>query len=507
MSDIADIHEHHSSPPSEEPPLSDDIQPHIDLTHTNLTGDQQQALLDLLQRYRDVFALSPEELGRTDVIKYTIDTGDSPPVRLRPYRIPEIKKATVEKHVQDMLQRGIIRESTSPWCAPVVLVSKKDGGDRFCLDYRRLNRVTKKDSYPLPRIDSTLDALSGTKYFTTLDLMAGYWQCQLDESSKEKTAFITHRGLYEFEVLPFGVVNGPSHFQRVMECILRGLTYETCLIYLDDVILFSRSFEEHLERLEEVFQRFRGANLKLKPSKCHFACSKVNYLGHVVSAEGVQPDPEKISAVKEFPVPRTVKHVRSFLGLCNYYRKFVFNFAKIAAPLNNLTRKNTVFHWDDNCQQAFDTLKTALTEAPILAYPDFTIPFDLYVDASDEGIGMVLGQQQHGKEVVIAYAGRSLNSAEKNYSVTEREALSVVDGIKYFQSYLYGRKFTVHTDHICYPFVYSPRAMQHFTRFTSYRPRKVPHHSVIFTADFSTDSIFLCTLAPIIQRFTIPAPL
>ena len=204
---------------------------------------------------------------------------------------------------------------------------------------------------------------------------------------------------------------------------------------------------EHLVRLEEVLQRFRAANIKLKPNKCRFACPKVNFLSHVVSADGVLPDPEKINAVKDFPVPRTVKQVRSFLGLCNYYRKFVYNFARIAEPLNKLTRKNTVYNWDDRCQHAFDTLKKALTEAPILAYPDFTVPFDLYVDASDEGLGMVLGQHQNGKEVVISYAGRSLYPAEKNYSVTEREALAVVDGIKYFQPYLYGRKFAVHTDH------------------------------------------------------------
>ena len=229
-----------------------------------------------------------------------------------------------------------------------------------------------------------------------------------------------------------------------MECIFRGLTYETCLIYLDDVIIFSRIFEEHLLRLEEVFQRFRKVNIKLKPSKCHFCCDQVNYLGHVDSSASVEPDPQKVSVVKEFPVPRNVKKVRLFLGLWNYYRKFVRDFAKIAAPLNQLSRKRTPFVWDENCQIAFDTLKQALTEAPILAYPDFTLPFDLYVDASVEGIGMVLGQRQEGKEGVLAYAGRSLNTAKRNYSVTEHKGLAVVDGIKHFQSYLYGRHYHLH---------------------------------------------------------------
>ena len=304
--DVSHIEEHDSSPPTADLPDPGDVASHVDLSNSKLTADQQKAIKDLLAKYRDVFALTPDELGRTGIIKYTIDTGDSAPIRSRPYRIPETKKATVDQHINDMLARGIIRESISPWAAPIVLVSKKDGGDRFCVDYRRLNAVTKKDSFPLPRIDSTLHALSGMSLLSTLDLASGYWQC-------EKTAFISHRGLFEFEVLPFGVVNGPNYFQRLMECILRGLTYETCLIYLDDVIIFSRNFEEHLQRLDEVFQRFRNANIKLKPSKCHFCLDQVNYLGHVVSAAGVQPDPKKISSVKDFPAPRNVKRTSPFI--------------------------------------------------------------------------------------------------------------------------------------------------------------------------------------------------
>ena len=267
MEGISCIQEHDSTPLSKDSQPQDDVASRVDLSNSKLTADQQQALKDLLHKYRDVFALTPDELGRTGIIKYTIDTGDSAPIRSRPCRIPESKKATVNQHIDDMLARGIIRESPSPWAAPIVLVSKKDGGDRFCVDYRRLNAVTQKDSFPLPRIDSTLDALSGMSLLSTIDLFIGYWQCELDESAKPKTAFVSHGGLYEFEVLPFGVVNGSSYFQRVMECIFRGLTYETCLIYLDDVIIFSRIFEEHLLRLEEVFQRFRKVNIKLKPSK------------------------------------------------------------------------------------------------------------------------------------------------------------------------------------------------------------------------------------------------
>ena len=269
----------------------------------------------------------------------------------------------------------------------------------------------------------------------------------MDPESREKTAFVTHAGLFEFNVMPFGLCNATSCFQRLMECVLRSLNWRIALIYLDDVLVYSRTFSDHLDHLRLVFDRFREAGLKLKPKKCHFGQKSVKFLGHVISKHGVQPDPDKIKAIKEYPVPRKVKDVRAFLGLANYYRKFVKDFAKIAGPLHDLTKKALKFQWTDECQAAFERLKSALIQAPILAYPDFTLPFDLYVDASDEALGMVLGQVQNGREVVISYSGRKLLPAEKNYSVTEREALAVVAGIKYFQPYVYGRRFTVHTDH------------------------------------------------------------
>lgn len=269
----------------------------------------------------------------------------------------------------------------------------------------------------------------------------------MDEGSKEKTAFITHNGLYEFNVLPFGLRNSPATFQRLMTHALRGLEWDICLVYIDDLIIFSRTFEDHLHHLEQVFKRLREAGVRLKPSKCYFVQTKVDYLGHSVSGEGLSPNPNKIKAVQEFPLPTNATGVKAFLGLCNYYRRFIQGFAQIASPLNKLTSKHNKFCWTNECQIAFDTLKHALLSAPILAYPDFTQPFHLYVDASQTGIGLTLGQVIEGKERVIAYAGRDFNAAEKNYSATEHEALAVIDGIKRLQAYLYGRKFYIHTDH------------------------------------------------------------
>ena len=419
----------------------------LDLSESTLTAAQKVQLQSLVNEYRDIFALSPEELGRTDLVQHRIDTGDHPPIRQRPYRVSDKQRGIIEEHVTDMLNRGIIQPSVSPWASPVVLVKKKDNTDRFCVDFRRLNAVTRKDSFPIPRVDDTLDALNGTQFFSTMDLISGYWQVGVHADSREHTAFITYGGLYEFLVTPFGLANAPSTYQRLMEYVLRNLTYKICLIYLDDILVYSRTFMEHLDHLRQVFDRLRHANLKLKPSKCNFVCTKVNYLGHVVSPKGIAPDPDKISAVKDFPRPHNVKTVRSFLGLANYYRRFVKDFAKIAAPLKQLLRKDHKFAWTSQCEDAFKALKEALTSAPILAFPNFSEMFHLFVDASNDGIGATLGQIQNGKEVAIAYGGRDFNSAERNYSTTEREALAVIFGIKKFEPYLHGRKFILHTDH------------------------------------------------------------
>ena len=411
----------------------------------SLEKHERCLLLNTLLKYSDVF---DESLGQTDVITHRIDTGDATPIKQSPRRLPYAFREEAKSQVRDMLDQGVIQPSTSPWASPIVLVKKKDGKYRFCVDYRKLNSVTVKDAHPLPRVDDLLDSLQGSIMFSTLDLRTGYWQINMDPADREKTAFTTPDGLWEFLRLPFGVSNGCATFQRAIEIVLSGLTYETCLCYFDDIIIPSNSLAQQCQRLSLVLGRFREYNLRVKASKCSFGADKVTYLGHVVSSEGVQTDPGKIEAVSKLLPPKTVEQVRSFLGLTGYYRKFIPNYAALSAPLVALTKKGVKFAWENKHNLAFCTLKDKLCKAPILAYPKFDRPFTLHTDASDIGIGAVLSQiDTSGKESVISYCSRSLSDREKNYSATEKEALAVIFAVEHFRVYLLGRQFTLVTDH------------------------------------------------------------
>ena len=413
----------------------------------NLNEPQKSDAKDLLVRKKTKFAKNKSDLGRTKVVRHTIDVTQNRPIKVRYGRMPNSKREEGEKEIKRMLDQGIIVPSKSPWAAPVVLVRKKDGSIRVCTDFRLLNKITIKDSYPLPRIDDSLDALGGSVWFSTLDLASGYWQVEMDPKDQEKTAFSTQGGLYEYKVMPFGLANGPATFERLMEQVLRGLHWQTCLVYLDDIIVFSKTFETHLARLEEVIDRIGTAGLKLSPKKCHLFQTEVTFLGHVVNKDGIGTDPSKIEAVTSWPCPKSVKEVRSFLGLCSYYRKFVKGFATIAKPLHELTHKDQSFIWTVDCQKAFDTLKSTLTSSPILAYPSSEGDLILDTDASGVGIGAVLSQIQGDSERVIAYYSRTLNQPERQYCVTRRELLAVVEAVKHFHAYVYGRKVVVRTDH------------------------------------------------------------
>ena len=413
-----------------------------------VTEEQKKRMYQLVSAYADIFAASPTDYGHTNRLLHSINTGDHPPIRQQVRRLPPYKKEEIRTLLSQMQEKGIIRQSNSPWASPVVLVQKKGGTKRFCVDYRKLNSITRRDAYPLPRIDDTLSTMAGSKWFSTLDLISGYWQVEMSPEDQEKTAFCTPEGLFEFTVMPFGLCNAPATFQRLMDLVLSGLQWTECLVYLDDVIILGRDFEDHLRSLKLVFQRLRESGLKLKPAKCTLFQEKVSYLGHVISTEGIATDPNKSNQVAQWPVPTTAKEVQKFLGLANYYRRFVKGFASIAKPLHKLTERNAVFKWTKECEEAFVELRRRLTSTPILAHPDFSKQFTLDTDASNTGIGAVLSQKgEDGVERVIAFGSRLLTKPERNYCVTRRELLAVVFFTNHFRPYLLGRRFCLRTDH------------------------------------------------------------
>ena len=412
----------------------------------HLNQEEKQKLTNLLIKYQDVFSRSADDLGRTDRILHRVNTGTAAPIRQHARRLPLGKKEIEKAEIQKMLARDVIEPSKSPWSSPVVLVTKRDGSTRFCIDYRRVNEVLINDAFGIPRTDECLDSLAGGKWFACLDLNQGFFQVLLHPDDREKTAFITSQGLYQFKVTPFGLANSPSTFERLMEDVLRGLQWSECLLYIDDIIIPGPTIEESLTRLEHVFERLREANLKLKPSKCVLFQKSVKFLGHIVSEEGIHTDPEKVKAVQDWPVPRNVKEVKSFLGLCSYYRKFVQGFADIARPMHHACKKGTKFTWTETCQQSFDKLKQALTSPPILIYPIPGKQFILDTDASNFAVGAVLSQEVDGKEHVIAYMSKALHKHEISYCTTRKELLAVVTALKNFHPYLYGQKVILRTD-------------------------------------------------------------
>ena len=411
----------------------------VQIDESNLTSDQLSKARSVLNKWSDIFSKGPTDLGKTDLVKHSIKLTDETPFK-EPYRrIPPALFEEVCMHLKEMLDAGAIRESESPYSSNVVLVRKKDGSLRFCIDFRKLNSRTIRDSYNLPRIDDTIDTLIGAKYFSKLDLRSGYWQVEMNEDDKSKTAFsVDNLGFYECNRMAFGLTNAPATFQRLMERCMGELNLKECLIFLDDILVFSQNFEEHLERLEAVFSRLKQHGLKLKPSKCEFFKTKVTYLGHVVSESGVETDPDKISALASWPEPDNVKALRSFLGFTGYYRRFIRDYAKIVKPLNDLLvghptqksvskknkKKSSVpWKWGEAQKLAFNTLKEKLSSPPILAYADFSKPFILNTDASSEGLGAVLYQVQDGHEKVIAYASRGLRNSERHYPAHKLEFL------------------------------------------------------------------------------------
>ena len=408
----------------------------------------EEELSTLLDNFSGVFHDQQEGLsGAIGVPSMSIET-EGPPMFQRAYRAPLTKRQVIDDAVDEMLSDGVISPSNSPWASPVTLAPKKDGGYRVCIDYRRMNAVTKKDRYPLPHIQDIFDTVGCGKIFTTLDLKSGYWQLPVAEADREKTAFVCHRGQFQYNRVSFGLANAPSFFQRTMNHILAPLLGKCVLIYIDDLVIYSSSKAQHLRDLEQVFVLLDQFNLKLKRSKCEFGKPRVELLGYQIDARGIAPLPEKTAAIRDLPAPRNLKTTRSFLGLANYYRQCMPSYAHIAEPMVNLTRKGVDFNWTNQHDAAFQSLKGLLVSSHVMAHPDVHKPYKLYTDACDYAIGGILCQvDDQGVERVIQYISHQLNPVQRRWATIEKEAYAVVYALQKLRPYLLGADFVVYTDH------------------------------------------------------------
>jgi transposase InsO family protein/dUTPase len=439
----------------------------LDIGHLekHVTSDELHSVKHMLTKWRHIFSTDSMDLGKTSVLKHRIDLHDSIPIKEKARRIPPNMIEELRDHIQQLHSMGVIEESVSPWSSPIVLVRKKSGELRMCVDYRKLNAKTVKDSYRIPTIEELIDTLGGAKWFATLDLSSGYHQVMIEDADKEKTAFTAGPlGFWQYRRMPFGLCNAPALFQRMMERVLSGIHLKTALVYLDDIIVFGESVSELQERLGVVFAKVNQAGLKLKAQKCSLFRQELKYLGHIVSHEGVRCDPDLLAPVREWKPPQDVKELQRFLGFANFFRRFIKGFASIAQPLTELMgspktkgkhsrttkTESKPWIWKSTEQASFDNLKEALLSPPLLAYPDFTKPFIVRTDASTHGLGAVLCQDQGAKAgpQVIAYASRSLKPSEKHYSPYKLEFLGLFWAVTVkFQDYLKGASFTVLTDH------------------------------------------------------------
>ena len=408
-----------------------------------------ERLAEIIASAKDLFVEDLKEAPGTDLVCHSIHVTDDRPVSCRPYRMGPADLRILDDLLDDMLAKGVIVPSSAPYAFPVVLAEKEDGrnGKRFCVNYKKLNAKTIRDVMPLPRQDDLLDRFAGCVIFSHLDLHSGFWQVRMNPADVPKTTFTTYRGNHAFRVMPFGLTNAPATFQRLMNSVLQPCLGRFVEVYLDDIIIYSRTIEEHLSHLTSVFDLLRRAQLRMKRAKCRFGESELIFLGHRVGKDGVGTDPAKCLAIREAPTPKSMPQLRSFLGLASYYRRFVQNFAEIATPLHFLLRKGVPWAWGPDQQVAFDTLREFLSDPPVLAHPQFDQPFLVYTDASDYALGAVLAQDSELGERPVAYLSRGLSDAERNYTTTEKECLSAVVALKRWKPYLQAAKLTLFTDH------------------------------------------------------------
>ena len=412
--------------------------------------------IPIIKEFPDVFPDDISGLPPDREVEFTIDLiPETEPISIPPYRMAPAELRELKAQLEDLLSKGFIRPSISPWGAPVLFVKKKYGSLRLCIDYRQLNRVTIRNQYPLPRIDELFDQLQRSRVYSKIDLRSGYHQLRVQESDVPKTAFRTRYGHYEFLVMPFGLTNAPAAFMDLMNRVFQPYLDRFVIVFIDDILVYSGSSEEHSEHLRIVLQTLRERQFYAKLSKCQFWLDRVAFLGHVISAEGVSVDPQKIEAVVNWKPPKNVSEVRSFLGLAGYYRKFVEGFSKIAAPLTKLTRKDVKYDWVDACQKSFDELKGRLTSAPVLALPNGRDGFVVYSDASRQGLGCVLMQNDR----VIAYASRQLKKHEQNYPTHDLELAAIVFALKIWRHYLYGVPCRIFTDHKSLKYIFTQKEL------------------------------------------------
>ncbi|GBC38977.2 retroviral-like aspartic protease 1 [Rhizophagus irregularis DAOM 181602=DAOM 197198] len=411
------INDDNDSDDSEDEDSENEYEETNEIKYKDLEKLQEKELKDLVKEYEDICIYGDKKISKTNIVKCNIRLKDETPINQKAYRESTENREIIKREIDKMLKEEIIQESCSPWSSPVVIVNKKTGDKRFCIDFRKINQMTITDAYPLPRIDDLLEKFRVAKWFTTIDLASGYWQIEMKEEDKEKTAFICNQGLYEFNVMPFGLKNAPAIFQRTMNKIFKEYLDKFMNVYIDDIIIYSKNWNEHLQHIKIVLEELRKANMMLKLKKCEWAKKNVEYLGHIVGTDGLKPDDKKIKKIKNLKPPKNIKQIREINGL---YKQ----------------------------QKALEELKKKLTNYPILQHPNFEKEFILITDASGEGLGAILEQlDENNREIVISYASRSLVNAEKRYPITELECLAVFWGIKYFHKYLFGRKFKVITDH------------------------------------------------------------
>lgn len=410
-------------------------------------GEKIESVVEILRKYSDVFSKQRDDIGHFGGLQHDIEVYNKRPIYARPFKIPNSVEEEVEKKIMELVKNGILKECCSPWNFPLLPIRKKSGDIRLCVDYRRLNDITIKKVFPMPDHQQIIDCLHGAKYFSTLDLSQGYYQISLQQEDQLKSAFTVKSGQYCFTRMPFGLTNAPCTFQRALNSVMRNVSWKKCVIFMDDILIFGKTLNEHNQNLQSVLKVLKANDLKAMPTKCSFLKSEVQFLGHIISAQGVKTDPKKIEAMEMMDEPTNVKQLRRFLGTVNYYKKFIKDFSKIAYPLYNLTSPKKVFEWKEEHKRAFNQLKEKMLTPPVLCFPNRKDKFILYTDASEYAIGSVLCQLQEDGEKIIAYGSRKLSASELNYSVTKKELLSIVTFVRQFKNYLWGVEFEIRTDH------------------------------------------------------------